>query len=488
MALSFLLHLFLLAIPAFAEPDVPEELLVDDDEELALVELIEVEPEALSAEDPTPSDAPAPTPGEVEPDDVTIADAAIPDTPKEEKVVDEADRREERHVRLDDAQRTSEVDPNTHRVASRSVVVEEDVRAPVPSLEWGPESPGQVGAPGRIGNAAPTKRSAENADGARREDDAEEVNRKKQAKTVRREEEKQADGTDRGQPTAAGSKSLAERDGGKEGRDLAGEGARKKSIASAGRPAEHIDGSAPSPDKAPDGWEPLALRIDPSEGRPAPSAKASEVEGTVETETQVPVLAREEKRSRATGDGGEGESRAEVPSFDEESPALAELEDEGEPTPESAKAWGGEQLLDPDTEAGATGRVALVGAQATTTPTSVERDVDDGDLTQVSARAHELGPYRDSLEDGIHNRWLELTPLEVRAMGLQGTSVVRFEVDHKGRVVTKTLVKKSGYSQLDQVALASIPTRVERPPKGSADPVFEHTLEFSYTDRWASRQ
>ena len=485
-ALSVLLHLMLLAIPALAVQDVVEPEAEDD--ELALVELLVEEPELLAGVEPTPAPSDETTPGPIERDEGDRPEQALEQDRPEEPALEERDRREERHVRVDDTLPTALTSPDTDRVAARDVHVAEDTRATVPTMEWGPESPGTVGAPGTVGNASPKQRSEELAEGARSDDDAEEVAKKREARTQHQDEVQPAEGTDRGQPTASGPKSLAEREGGNDGRDLAGDGARERSVASSGQPSQHVEGSPESSPLAPDGWEPFAVRIDPSEGRPAPTAKASEIDGQVDTDSAVPVQARSERKARPTGDGGEGEVRVALPAFDEESPALAELEDEGEPTPETARAWGGEQLIDPDTEAGSTGRVDLVGAQATTSKTTVERDVEDGPVTAVSARAHELGPYRDSLEEGIHERWIELTPLEVRAMGFQGTAVVRFEVDRRGRVVTKTLVKRSGYPQLDDVALAAIPRRVEKPPKGAAEPTFAHTIEFRNTDRWASTQ
>ena len=481
LGVSLAVHLLLLLVPLTTE--------VAAEDALALVELVPLqEPEALppraleGAGEASPPE-PQPAPGERSPDEAELAQTTEDPEPVEASSPEEPPPAELQHVRFSEDVRASDEVPDTHRIASKDVVVQRDARAPQPILAEGPLTPAQLGAPGTVGAATPQKTQDLDAERGR-DGEAERVARKRAAHGPTTDD--LVDGH-AGSATAAGPASLAERDGGREGLDKAGAGARPRSLPSAGLQAAEVLGQEPSSPLGPDPWEPFAVRIDPSAGQPAPSMEASEVETERRQPDEQVQQAEAERRPRESGDAGEVVLRSPEPlDEEEEAPAVAQVDDAGEDLEHLDRSWGGEQVERRNVQQGATGTTALSGQTATAPPLVVERTVDEAAETLVEARFDPMSPYMDEIEAVVDARWKELTPLEVRAMGLQGTAVVDIEIDARGRVVHKELARRSGYAEIDEIALASVPKRVKRPPQGAAEPTFKHSLEFRHTDRWAS--
>ncbi len=480
LGVSLVVHLVVLAIPLWPEAGASDQ---DDIVELVEYGLVELTADGVAelGEDAAPEE-PDPAAGAPTVDEALLA--WLPEPPEEVEPPAPEQPAELEHVQFDETSTESDVAPETNRIASKNVLADRDTRALTPVLERGPTVPAQLGAPGSVGSGSPQKTvEMQTESGRKLASDAEAVARKRAA----RESSDEVSDGERGAATAAGARSLAERDGGREAKDLEGRGARPESHQSAGRNAARVLGQVESAPLAIDGWEPHAVRVEPSLGQPAPSAEASEIETEDREDDDAVMQARAERRVRETGDDGEVELRTPQPvDHEEDAPAVADLDDQGEDLEEADRAWGGELVQERSVESGATGSTALTGRTATTSPLVLERTVDDGPVTQAEAMLHPHAHYMDEVRTGIEERWRELTPLEVRAMGLQGTAVVVLEIDGRGRVVTKTLTKRSGHSELDQLALASVPTRVKRPPEGAADPTFVYEMRFIHTDRWAS--
>ena len=143
-------------------------------------------------------------------------------------------------------------------------------------------------------------------------------------------------------------------------------------------------------------------------------------------------------------------------------------------------------MLKAKTQASVAGNLVEEGAPSSSPPEVLEQELEVAEQTQVAARLHEHAAYMDELDSAVDRAWREQTPTEVKAMGLQGTVTVRIELDHKGRVVSKKVVRQSGYSELDSLALAAVPPRLPKPPKGLADPTWSYEINLRMNDRWAS--
>ena len=86
-----------------------------------------------------------------------------------------------------------------------------------------------------------------------------------------------------------------------------------------------------------------------------------------------------------------------------------------------------------------------------------------GKSSQVPTRETSLGRYLVGVDQDVRMAWV--LPLEVRALGIQGTSEVTFIVDSKGRVEEKYLSRRSGRTELDALAMAAVPKRLDRMPE-----------------------
>ena len=85
-----------------------------------------------------------------------------------------------------------------------------------------------------------------------------------------------------------------------------------------------------------------------------------------------------------------------------------------------------------------------------------------GKASQVPTRETSLGRYLVGVDQHVRMSWV--LPLELRALGVQGTTEVTFIVDPKGRVQEKHLSRRSGRTELDALALAAVPKRLDRMP------------------------
>ena len=100
-----------------------------------------------------------------------------------------------------------------------------------------------------------------------------------------------------------------------------------------------------------------------------------------------------------------------------------------------------------------------------------------GKASQVPTRETSLGRYLVGVDQDVRMSWI--LPLEIRALGVQGTSEVTFIVDSKGRVQEKHLSRRSGRAELDARALAAVPKRLDRMP----DDLNLDSLTVRYTFR-----
>jgi len=87
------------------------------------------------------------------------------------------------------------------------------------------------------------------------------------------------------------------------------------------------------------------------------------------------------------------------------------------------------------------------------------------DTSAYGARAHPLGAWLTAVDDQIRQRWVY--PPALRALGQQGTVVVRFYVARSGLVTQAQVRAGSGWPELDLAALSAIPARVSAMPSGN---------------------
>lgn len=120
----------------------------------------------------------------------------------------------------------------------------------------------------------------------------------------------------------------------------------------------------------------------------------------------------------------------------------------------------GQGGLDPD----ASGRVdafrstAVAGAVPGQTLGVAPLEVTFGDVTALSARATPLGRYLAEVDAVLRARWK--VPVELRALGYAGVTVVQVTVDRSGRVRELAITGRSPFPELDAYALAAVPPRL----------------------------
>ncbi len=394
------------------------------------------------------------------------------------------------HVRTEKEVDEGEPDQDTKHIARTNLRAPTETRSPSSAAEDGEYAPDNTGAIGQAGNRSPDTTVAPDQEAARRgEKEAELRAPVEQATAQRREAAIGEEGLGQaGGAKARGPSEGGDREAGKAGEDSTGAGARRPSEKSVGGPSPARLGSTESPPPAPDGWLPMAVRVDPSVGRAPPTLAPSEIE-TQERNPELEILrARGEEAPETIGDLGSQDHSAEVPEELEmdDAPAVTELESEGDEAPQTSPGWGGDQVLKAKTQASVAGNLVEEGAPSSSPPEVLEQELEVAEQTQVAARLHEHAAYMDELDSAVDRAWREQTPTEVKAMGLQGTVTVRIELDHKGRVVSKKVVRQSGYSELDSLALAAVPPRLPKPPKGLADPTWSYEINLRMNDRWAS--
>ncbi|MEZ4319208.1 MAG: TonB family protein [Myxococcota bacterium] len=103
------------------------------------------------------------------------------------------------------------------------------------------------------------------------------------------------------------------------------------------------------------------------------------------------------------------------------------------------------------------------------------------DYVDVSARQDPLGVYMRKVEAVLTDRWMD-NDLSVRdrARGIQGDVVVRYTIHANGRIDGVELVRQSGHSELDLLALAAVPDRVPRIPRELNREALHHQVTLRY--------
>lgn len=420
----------------------------------------------------------------------SLDDAQAP-SPEEDPLPEEEEEEGQLiHVRTDREIDEGAPEENTRHIARTNLSTPVETRAPSTAAEDGDYAPSNSGALGQQGNRSPDTTVAPDQEAARRgEKEAELRAPVEQAEAQRREAAIGEEGLGQaGGAKARGPSEGGDSAGGKAGQDSTGAGARRPSERSVGGPSAARLGSTESPDAAPEGWLPMAVRVDPSVGRAPPNLAPSELETPDRAEDLEILQAREEQAPETLGDRGTQDHSAEIPEELEmdDAPAVTELEMDGEEAPQTSPGWGGDQMLKAKTQASVAGELVEDGNPASAPVEVLEQEMELGEQTQVIARKHEDAAYMDLVDTAADRAWREQTPTEFKAMGIQGTVQIRIEIDHRGRVVSKSIVRQSGYSELDAVTLASVPTRFPKPPKGLADPTLPYTLNYTMNDRWAS--
>lgn len=430
------------------------------------------------------------------PDEDTTVDASLDPaqilaeaSPEEPAEQDEEDPRRI-NVRSEAPATSPPVEPTRH-------ISEVDHRAPVEQRAEsiseldGPVTEGSRGAQGQAGNNSPDTTVAPDQEAARRgEKEAELRAPIEQATPLERKAALGEDGLGQaGGAQARGPGKDGDEAGGRQGSDSQGAGARAVSTSSRGGPSEARAGSEESPPPAPEGWLPMAVRVDPSVGRAPPTLAPSELETPERSLDLELVQARGERAPETQGSQGEQDHSAQDPQQVEldDAPAVTELEVDGADTPQTSPGWGGDQVLKTQTQASVQGTQHEEGAPALASVETLEQELEVGPTSAFNARADEHAGYYKQLEEQIDRQWRENTPTELKAMGVQGTVRVRITVDERGRVLSKEVVRHSDYEELEALALNSIPKRVARPPKALANPTFVYSIDLTMKDGgWAS--
>jgi TonB family protein len=405
----------------------------------------------------------------------------------EEAPVEEPDDEDDRlvHVRSD-AQGGDDAPDDTTNISDRNLVVQRESRAAKPHLQWGDENPGKGGQAGVTGSVSPDTTLAPQNEAAREGLEAAEVlQHTNLTPQERKEAEAQRDEGESGGSAAEGPQAESDAAGGRTGDDATGAGQHRINPSSTGQPAQARAEQVESPPPAPEGWEPTVVRVDPSVGRTAPStAEAQQERDQVDQAEEIELARAPEAAERK---GSEGTERHSSPTPEQQqddfAPAIADLEVEGDDTPKAERGWGGDQLA-ASTQTSVAGQLVQEGEVATTSATTVEEQVELLDQNAVSARKDDRAPYFRELETIVNANWLESTPVEYKAAGYQGTTQVVFVVDRRGRVISKEVVRQSGYRELDELALAAVPERFPKPPKGLAEPTVEYAINLRLNDHW----
>jgi TonB family protein len=92
-------------------------------------------------------------------------------------------------------------------------------------------------------------------------------------------------------------------------------------------------------------------------------------------------------------------------------------------------------------------------------------DAEAGDVTSASARGTPLGAYLGQIESLVVARWTSVDP-PLEALLAVRPVVVSFRLHRTGEVTDLALVQSSGEPSVDALAIAAIPDRVPRFPRG----------------------
>jgi TonB family protein len=113
-------------------------------------------------------------------------------------------------------------------------------------------------------------------------------------------------------------------------------------------------------------------------------------------------------------------------------------------------------------------------------------EADPAASQSVAALATPLGRYTQVALDLVNERWYdEDLPVEQRVAGVQGSVLVRFDVNRNGRVRGVKLMRRSGHAALDRMALRAVPSRLPAPPD-DVDAPCRQQVAFRYINPFAS--
>jgi TonB family protein len=105
-------------------------------------------------------------------------------------------------------------------------------------------------------------------------------------------------------------------------------------------------------------------------------------------------------------------------------------------------------------------------------------DVPLGEATRVGVRDDPLGRWMVVLDDTLREHWTY--PPRLRALGVEGTAILRFRVRRDGEIDRVVVVRSAGNIELDRAALAAVPARTTPLPRE----VRARSIEIRYTFRY----
>lgn len=136
---------------------------------------------------------------------------------------------------------------------------------------------------------------------------------------------------------------------------------------------------------------------------------------------------------------------------------------------------------------------ALPGAPSvpgtvTSSAAVLDQDLKVDRVAAIDAIETPLGRYRAELDEVILERWLAADlPVAEQALGITGDTTVIFRVRRNGKVENLHLTQSSGYSQIDKLALFSIPDRLPPIPRKLGMKHVYHRYIFHYRAGTVSR-
>jgi TonB family protein len=138
------------------------------------------------------------------------------------------------------------------------------------------------------------------------------------------------------------------------------------------------------------------------------------------------------------------------------------------------------------TESGAEATAQVAEASQGAAATMESFEADPAASQSVAALATPLGRYTQVALDLVNERWYdEDLPVEQRVAGVQGSVLVRFDVNRNGRVRGVKLMRRSGHAALDRMALRAVPSRLPAPPD-DVDAPCRQQVAFRYINPFAS--
>lgn len=265
-----------------------------------------------------------------------------------------------------------------------------------------------------------------------------------------------------------------------------GPGARRSGGSVASAPAQAS--SAPEADAVaeidlPAWWHPTAILSAAS-----PHAPADEVpRPALASPTDGDAVALRERQGTGDDRGGTRTERDEeaLPTEPAQAPGLSEGEGGGASDPvadlRTSLGWGGVDRSRLRPRAAHVGMMSFEGALPTSPQTVADDDVALALESRVHARETPVGDYTERIYAIIQELWYarDLDP-HARALGIQGNVTVEFLVHRHGRVSDLQVVKPSGHTEIDRLALQAVPERLPRFPRDLERHSVRQRITFKY--------